>query len=426
VASANVSVKLDFGHKVMAGKTTDKWIKDDFPLFQRNFGKVSHAASLAEAWASGVDLVAIFDVYEQSDIGCKYDETAVFLAPGDKEIARIKAATDVPFHGPYSIGKALKKCRADIQSQLENGIRNSQALLDLATRKTSSVAVAAPQPVAEPVAAVPAPQPVAEPIAAVPAPQPVAEPIAAVPAPSLAPGSLPDILRPGFSTKPDASAFALVVGIERYARIPQADFAERDAQAMTEYLLALGFPRSNIIQLFGAEASYSSLKGYLESWLPKKIRPDSRVFLYFSGHGASDAATGEAYLMPWDGDPAFLNDTAYPTQRLYEQLAALPAKTVIVAAEACFSGAAPTGRVSVFAATSAGQITNALEDKGHGLFTYYFLKAIGGEARDAAGRVTAQGLLDHIRPQVQEEAKRRNRYQDPVLSGRQDQELFRF
>ena len=149
---------------------------------------------------------------------------------------------------------------------------------------------------------------------------------------------LPDILRPGFSRPADPSAFAVVVGVERYSRIPQADFAERDAQAVAAHLLAAGVPRRNLIHLSGSEASYSALKKYVETWLAKNVPAGGRVFFYFSGHGAPDARTGEAYLMPWDGDPAFLQDTAYPTKRLFEQLAALPAREVIVATDACFSG----------------------------------------------------------------------------------------
>ena len=59
------------------------------------------------------------------------------------------------------------------------------------------------------------------------------------------------------------------------------------------------------------------------------------------------------------------------------------------------------------------------------MFTYFFLKGLGGEARDAVGRVTAQGLHDYLRPRVQDEARRQNRDQDPVFQGKQDRELVR-
>lgn len=405
VASANTKATVDFGHKALASSETDKWLKQEFELFQRNFGKVVHAGSLSEAWAAGVDLVAVLDVYDQTRTACKYDETVVFLAPGGAELDRIRGATDIPFRGPFSVGAVLKECVEDVQSQIERGIRGSKALREFAGAKSGGAPAAAP-----------------------------------------AAKVLPDILRPGFKGKSDESSFAVVVGIERYSRIPQADFAERDAQAMTEHLLAMGFPRRNIIHLAGPEASYSSLKKYLESWLPKNVQPGSRVFFYFSGHGAPDVATGEAYLLPWDGDPAFLKDTAYPTKRLYEQLAALPAKEIVVAMDACFSGAGGRSvlakgarplvmkvdtatvpnNLTVFAAASADQITSTLEDQGHGAFTYYFLKGLSGGAKDGSGTVTAKGLYNYLKPKVQDEARRQNRDQTPVLHSQGDQELVRF
>ena len=43
-----------------------------------------------------------------------------------------------------------------------------------------------------------------------------------------------------------------------------------------------------------------------------------------------DVKTGQAYLVPWDGDPNFLENTAYPVSRLYRKLGELPAKQVFV------------------------------------------------------------------------------------------------
>ena len=38
------------------------------------------------------------------------------------------------------------------------------------------------------------------------------------------------------------------------------------------------------------------------------------------------------------------------------------------------------GGIVVISAAAAGQISGALKDKEHGLFTYYLLKGLGGEA----------------------------------------------
>lgn len=247
-------------------------------------------------------------------------------------------------------------------------------------------------------------------------------------------------LVPGFRLPQRPQDFALVVGVERYATLPEARFSERDASAFVAHAEALGVPPRNIIHLAGPLAGYASLKKYLESWLPKNVTPESRVYFFFSGHGAPDTETRDAYLVPWDGDPSFLKDTAYPLKRLYEKLDALKAKEVIVAMDACFSGAggrsvlakgarplvaqvtkaAAPPKLTVFAAATGEQITSTLEDQGHGTFTYYFLQGLGGDAKDPTGKITARGLFDYLKPRVQDAARRQNRDQEPVLDAQGD------
>ena len=63
------------------------------------------------------------------------------------------------------------------------------------------------------------------------------------------------------------------------------------------------------------------------------------MFIYYSGHGAPNTKTGDAYLVPYDGDPSFIEQTGYPLKKLYESLNKLQAKEIIVALDSCFSGA---------------------------------------------------------------------------------------
>lgn len=255
-----------------------------------------------------------------------------------------------------------------------------------------------------------------------------------------------DVDTPAYRLAERPEDFALVVGIGKYSDIPEAQFAERDAEAVKNHLIAAGFPSRNVIQLFGEKAGRSSMEKFLETWLPRNVGENSRVFFYFSGHGAPDPSTGEAYLIPWDGDPNFLENTGYPIKRLYAKLAALKAREVIVTLDACFSGgggrsvlakgarplvtridqAAVPGKLLVFAAAASDQITSTLEDQGHGAFTYYFLKGLSGEAKNAAGTVTARSLHGYLKPKVQDAARRQNRDQEPVLHAQGDRELLRF
>jgi hypothetical protein len=223
---------------------------------------------------------------------------------------------------------------------------------------------------------------------------------------------------------------AVVVGVEKYPDLPAASYAERDADAVRAHLLALGFPERNVFTLKGQQATKSALIKELEARLKNLSNERSQVFVYFSGHGAPDPKTGDAYLVPVDGDPAFLEETAYPLKRLYESLGRLKAKSVVVALDSCFSGAggrsvlakglrplvhvsAPKagGKVISLTAAAAGEVSGASEAQGHGLFTYYFLKGLND------GKTKLGPLTDFLTPRVQDEARRQNRDQTPQLSG---------
>ena len=272
---------------------------------------------------------------------------------------------------------------------------------------------------------------------AVPSPPPA--PVAASAEPSS------DIDSPSYRLAPRADDYALVIGVGRYSALPEAQYAERDAEAVKKHLLALGLPPRNIISLSGGKATRGAISGYVEEWLPKNVKAGGTVFFYYSGHGAPDPKTGQAYLVPWDGDAAFLQSTAYPLRQLYAALSRLKARSIVVALDSCFSGAGgrsvlasgarplvaqvdegvgPEARLTVFAAASSDEITGTLAEQGHGAFTYYFLKGLGGAAQDKSGAVTVKGLFDYLSPNVQDEAHRQNREQTPKLLGSRADEVL--
>jgi hypothetical protein len=245
-----------------------------------------------------------------------------------------------------------------------------------------------------------------------------------------------DVDSPSYRVPERPQDFAVVVGIEDYSSLPAARFAARDAQAVAAHLKALGWPQRNIALLTGVQATKTGLAKHLEAWLPNNAGEQSTVFFYYSGHGAPQPETGEAYLVPFDGDPEYLAETGYPLQRLYERLGALKAKRVIVALDSCFSGAGGRsvpaqgarpllkrvdigrdlmGRAVVFAATGSDEITVTAPGQGHGLFTYYFLKGLNGAAGSSRDGITVWGLFEYVALKVQDAAQRGNRAQSPQL-----------
>lgn len=244
---------------------------------------------------------------------------------------------------------------------------------------------------------------------------------------------------PGAAPASDEN-FAVVIGIERYRDLDAgADFAERDARTILLYLRdSLGYPEQNIRLLTGDRASRSDFAKALELWLPLQVTAESKVFVYYSGHGAPDPRSREAYLLPYDGDPKALELTAYPLSRLYEKLNALPAKEVVVALDSCFSGAGgrsviargarplvsrvdtgaldPRKALTVFTAAGGDEITGSYEPQRHGLFTYYFLRGLRGDAdADADGWVTVGEQHAYLKKSVSRQANRDSREQTPQL-----------
>jgi len=252
-------------------------------------------------------------------------------------------------------------------------------------------------------------------------------------------------------------AYAVIFGVERYRDLPHVDYAARDAEMIKQYLVkSLGYREQNVVMLLNERVTRSQIVARIEKWLPKQINNDrnSEVFVYYGGHGAPDPETNQAFLVPYDGDPSFLETTAYGLKQFYQVLRELPAKQVTVVLDSCFSGtggrsviakgARPmlitvdspvvsSENLTVFTAAAGNQISSAYQEKRHGLFTYFFLKGLQGEAdHNNDGMVSFRELDEYVRTQVPTVARRKNVEQTPqilpsldVMGERADRELVR-
>jgi WD40 repeat protein len=241
---------------------------------------------------------------------------------------------------------------------------------------------------------------------------------------------------------------AVVLGIEEYKNpdVPNVDYAVRDARVMKKYLTrTLGFREENIIYVENADAATMTRifgtaddpRGQLYDW----VKPgESSVFVYYSGHGAPNPETENAYFVPSNTNPNYLSQNGYPVNQLYENLGALPTESITVVLEACFSGVSESGAVVqdispavlsvenpvmamedglAFTAGAADQVSTWYDEKQHGLFTYYFLKGLRGNAdanEDEA--VTAQEMEAYLGEKVPYRAQRmHSRKQTPQVVG---------
>ncbi|MEE2709114.1 MAG: caspase family protein [Gemmatimonadota bacterium] len=241
-------------------------------------------------------------------------------------------------------------------------------------------------------------------------------------------------------------ALGVILGIEDYRYAPDVTFARRDAASMREYFSkALGLTENNIYFRTDRDATQGEFRKVFDpdqGWLAKRINPyETDIFVYYVGHGKPDIATGDSYLMPADSDPNY-PATGYRLDELYHSLGRLSAKQVTVMLDACFGGHTGRGRqvemllegtrgigvsprrievgerLVVLTASAGNQVSSSYPEKSHGLFTYFLMRGLKGEADANQDRaVTIQELYTYVRRQVTTQAGRLDREQTPELWG---------
>jgi peptidoglycan hydrolase-like protein with peptidoglycan-binding domain len=202
---------------------------------------------------------------------------------------------------------------------------------------------------------------------------------------------------------------AVIIANSNYTKqgkgIPNVDPAYNDAKNIKRYFMeALGVREGNIIYLKDAtKAQMTSVlgsqddhRGRLFNWTKPNV---SKVYVYYAGHGAPAGDRGTTYLVPSDTDSQTVQLTGYPLKQLYKNLGKLPATSITVILEACFSGQSHSGhlsvrtsgisiqpkmpnvpdRLTVISAGAANQVASWEQDESQSLFTKYFLKAMSGD-----------------------------------------------
>ena len=249
---------------------------------------------------------------------------------------------------------------------------------------------------------------------------------------------------------------AVIIGVRNYENnVPAVEYAMNDAQSVKKFVSkTLGYDAENIIyvenptkgkmeEIFGTQDDY---KGMLYDYV-KNGKSD--VLVYYSGHGASDIKSRAAYFVPKEANPDYIRHSGYAMATLYGNLAKLPARKIIVATDACFSGQAGNGqsiikkasplnvspkipistddvsvnsKMLVFNAGRSDEIASWYDDKKHGMFTYYFLLGLSGAAdKDGDKTITAGEMDEYLQQTVPYRARRMyHRSQTPMFIGNKD------
>jgi hypothetical protein len=250
------------------------------------------------------------------------------------------------------------------------------------------------------------------------------------------PTKLPD----GLLQKPYPKDWGLIIGIEDYAHLPTVEYARKDALIVRDYFIKIfGVPEENIIFLIDSDATKARMEGYLKQYIPSNVGKDTTLYVYFAGHGAPDMKKGDPYLVPHDGDTRFIQQTGYKLTSFYQDLDNLDIQRVYVFLDSCFSGVAAraaemlikgarpalvhvkevrprSDTVVSLSASSAGQMSNIYPETKHGLFTYFLLRALKGEAdADDDSWISVKEIFEYVKSHVIRVSRRMGREQTPVI-----------
>jgi len=241
--------------------------------------------------------------------------------------------------------------------------------------------------------------------------------------------------------RPANDAVAIIIGIQNYRRAPKAEFASDDARAFYDYAIrALGVKKENIKLLIDEQADEVEILAALKNWLPVKVnKAKTDVYLFYSGHGLPSDDGKNLYILPHGADKQFLDKTALNQQEIVAALKAIQAKSVTLFMDACYSGQIRTGdtllasarpvslrtsadsfpsEFTVFTASSPEQIASSSPDLRHGIFSYYLMKGMEGDAdENKDGRITVSELQSYVSEMVGRQAMTLSRRQEPQLVG---------
>lgn len=223
-----------------------------------------------------------------------------------------------------------------------------------------------------------------------------------------------------YNSKQSPSTFAVIIANESYANVPRVEAALNDGEAFSKYCnLTLGIPKENI-RVYKDATLGKMLRAIADIRnVVKSVDGNADVIFYYAGHGMPDEGTKDAFLLPVDGD-AMVSESCVSLGKLYNDLADMDARSVMVFLDACFSGGnrsggmltaargvaikpkqtAPKGNMFTLSAASGQETAMPYKEKNHGLFTYYLLKKL----QETKGNVTLKELSDYVIDNVRRQA----------------------
>jgi tetratricopeptide (TPR) repeat protein len=233
--------------------------------------------------------------------------------------------------------------------------------------------------------------------------------------------------------------YAVVIGVSRFEHLPEEEwlqYADRDANTFYDFITSprgRAFPPENVFLMTDEEALSQAMRSRLGSTLAKKIKPEDTVYIFIATHGTvENVAAKEGYIMAYDSDREDLYSSALAMRELGNvmQNRLKNARRIFLFADVCRAGklGQVQGAVNRYIedASSKTETLGLLASRpnefsresdewggGHGVFTYYLLKGLMGEADlDKDSTVTASELISYLQSNVEDATERQQHIRD--------------
>ena len=261
-------------------------------------------------------------------------------------------------------------------------------------------------------------------------------------------GPMFDTLNPsGKTVKSNPNALALIIGVADYSKTTaNALYADKDAQQFYDYAtMKLGIPSSNIKELVNAKADRVEITLAVKDWIARSTKSGKTdIYVFFAGHGLASVDGKNMFLLPYDGSPRLLKASAIRRKELFDNIQQANPRSVTVFLDTCYSGTTRgtdmlvasrpimikakeqsiPNNFTVFSAAAGDQTSKPLEEAKHGMFSYFLMKGMEGDAdTNLDNKITAQELHNYVKENVTQQS---SGSQTPELQGDKDRVLVQF
>jgi hypothetical protein len=246
------------------------------------------------------------------------------------------------------------------------------------------------------------------------------------------------------ATPVNGKKYALIIGISKYRNnlrgIANLEFADADAKSIYEFLqkpAAGGFAREDMLYLTNEQATNVRIRDALTNFVSKPGTEDL-LLIFFAGHGAPDPfGRQNLYIITHDTNIDDMPGTAIPMTMLRGYIDRnVRSKRVVLLMDACHSAGLSSGARdlgnnlsnlylqkwlyqeegrAIITSSDVNEISRESQrwGNGHGVFTFYVLQGLKGDADANRDRFVSVGeLFRYVRQKVRSET---NSEQNPRM-----------